>query len=363
MVTKDSGPSLETRVTKRKGLIMEYDSENFDESLSAASGKPRIVTPTKKRRGWRIFWTIVTCLSVLFNGILFLILIGLIAIFASGHRMVLIEQVIQAGDRANKIAVINLNGIITGQQAQDIYSQIKAATDDETVKGLILRINSPGGAVFASDEIYHEILRYREKTQKPVVSFMRGVAASGGYYAAVACDQIVAEPTTITGSIGVIMGYMVLQELLEDKLGIKPVVVKSGEKKDWPSSFRPPTPEQLKYLEDKLISPAYERFVKVIADGRDKLSIDDVKHLGDGSIYPAQEALDEKLIDSIGYLDDAVELVSDMAGIEKPHVIEYRKPFSLSGLLGAQSKSLFNIDRNTIYEMSTPELLYLWSSY
>ena len=245
---------------------MEYDSKNFDESLRAVPVNPTIVTPAKKRKGWRIFWTIVTCLSVLFNGILFLILIGLFAIFATGHRTDLTEQVIQAGDRSNKIAVINLNGMITGRQSQDIYTQIKAATDDKNVKGLILRINSPGGTVFASDEIYHEILRYREKTRKPVVSFMRGVAASGGYYAAVAGDQIVAEPTTITGSIGVIIGYMVVQELLEDKLGIEPVIVKSGEKKDWPSSFRPPSPEQLKYLEDKLVTPAYERFVKVIAD-------------------------------------------------------------------------------------------------
>ncbi|MFC1677811.1 signal peptide peptidase SppA [Planctomycetota bacterium] len=342
---------------------MEYDPENLDESLRAVPVNPTIVTPTKKRKGWRIFWTIVTCLSVLFNGILFLMLIGLFAIFATGHRTVLTEQVIQAGERTNKIAVINLDGMITGEKAQDIYSQIKAATDDKNVKALILRINSPGGTVFASDEIYHEILRYREKTQKPVVSFMRGVAASGGYYAAVASDKIIAEPTAITGSIGVIMGYMVVQELLEGKLGIEPVVVKSGEKKDWPSSFRPPSPEQLKYLEDKLITPAYERFVKVIADGRDKLSIDDVKRLGDGSIYWSAEALEENLIDQIGYLDDAVKLVSDMAGIEKPHVIEYRKPFSLTGLLGAKSKSLLNIDRNTIYEMSTPELLYLWSSY
>ncbi len=110
--------------------------------------------------------------------------------------------------------------------------------------------------------------------------------------------------------------------------GILPVIIKSGEKKDWPSPFQPPTEEQLQYLQE-LINPPYERFVKVVADGRPSLTLADVKRLADGSIYGASEAVDEMLVDSIGYLDDAIIQVKSMANIEKAHVVEYRKPFLL----------------------------------
>ncbi|MEE9371369.1 MAG: signal peptide peptidase SppA, partial [Sedimentisphaerales bacterium] len=244
-----------------------------------------------------------------------------------------------------------------------VYRQIKSARQDKRVKGLILRVNSPGGTISGSDQICNEILKYREKEEKPVVAFMQGVAASGGYYVSVPCDKIVAEPTAITGSVGVIAGIFVLQELLEEKLGIQPAIVKSGEKKDWPSPFRPFTEEQRKYIEDKLITPAYERFVQIVADGREALTLADVKRLADGSIYGAQEALDEKLIDKIGYLDEAIEEVKSLAGIEKARVIEYRKPFSFADFLGSYSKSFLKIDKTTLYELTTPQVLYLWTLY
>ncbi len=117
---------------------------------------------------------------------------------------------------------------------------------------MIIRVNSPGGTISGSDQIHNEIVKYRSETNQPVVAFMQGVAASGGYYSSVACDKIIAEPTAITGSIGVIMGYLVLQQLLEEKLGIQPIVVKAGDKKDWP----------------KLVPDAYRRAVAVYA-GKD----------------------------------------------------------------------------------------------
>ena len=342
------------------------DFEQNDNRMEPLHPQPplgQMASPPKKRRGWKIFWGIVTALSVLTNFILFIMVIGLVATFATSHDSSLTEEVILAGPRTAKIAVITIQGVIEGQKAHDVHQQLKTASQDKHVKGLIIRVNSPGGTISASDQIYNEIRKYRAKQAKPVVAFMQGVAASGGYYVSVATEQIIAEPTVITGSIGVIMGHFVLQELFEEKLGIKPVIIKSGEKKDWPSPFSEVTDRQRQYLQDKVIAPAYERFVQVIADGRADLSVADVKRLGDGSIYGAAEALDVKLIDDIGYLDEAIATVMSMAGIEEAQVVEYRKPFSLSSVFGASSMNFLKIDRATLYELATPQLLYLWSVY
>lgn len=319
----------------------------------ATAGQP------KKRSGWRIFWGIVLALSVLANIALFLLLVGVVAMFAVGEEGMLDEEVIHEGPRTSKIAVLRLEGVIDDEQARDVAKQLRRAREDKHVKGIILRVNSPGGTISGSDQIYNEI---RYKTDKPVVAFMQGVAASGGYYASVACQKIVAEPTVITGSVGVIGGYLVLAELLEEKLGIQPVIVKSGPKKDWPSSFRAPSEEEIQYLQDKLIRPAYERFVQIVAEGRKELlTLSEVRKLADGSIYGAEEAKEEKLIDEIGYLDSAIEQVKALAQIEKAQVIEYRKPFSFTDLLSSRSGKIHRIDKSTLYELGTPQLLYLWT--
>ena len=352
---------------------MDFDqNDNRTESVEprplepvsgSAQSTPAMTKTPRKRSGWKVFWGVFVALSVMANIILFLMLIGVVAVFAVGQKGIFTEEVIQAGPRATKIAVITVQGIIDNRQAQDVYRQLKSARQDKRVKGLIIRVSSPGGTISASDQIYNEILKYRHQTNKPVIAFMQGVAASGGYYTSVACEKIVAEPTTITGSVGVIAGHFVLQELLEEKLGIKPAIIKSGEKKDWPSLFRPFTEEQRQYIQEKLITPAYNRFVQVVADGRPSLTLADVKRLADGSIYGAEEALAEKLIDEIGYLDEAIEMVKSLAGIEEAQVVEYRKPFSLANLLSAHSRNLLKIDRTTLYELSTPQVLYLWSAY
>ena len=321
-------------------------------------------TAPGKGTGWKVFFGIVLALSVMANIALVLMLIGVVAVFAAGQRGILTEEVIRKGPSRTKIAVITVEGIIHGGQAEDVSRQLKVAQRDERVKALIVRVNSPGGTISGSDQIYKEILKYRQEEKKPVIAFMQGVAASGGYYTSVACEKIIAEPTTITGSIGVISLYFVVQELLEDKLGILPVVVKSGLKKDWPSSFQAPTEEQLQYLQEKLISPAYERFVDIVAEGRKgSLTVDEIRQLADGGIFGAQEALDEKLIDKIGYLDEAIELVKSLAGIEKAQVVEYRKPFSLTSFLTYRHQNALNISRNSLYELSTPQIMYLWTVY
>jgi len=317
----------------------------------------------KKRSGWKIFWGIIFTLSVLANFVLVMMLIGVVMFFAAGQGDVFTEDVIQSGPRTSKIAVINISGVIGEEMAGEVYEQLRSAGKNKNIKGLIIRVNSPGGTISASDQIYNEISKYREKTGKPVVAFMQGVAASGGYYSSVACDKIIAEPTAITGSIGVIIGHFVLQELLEEKLGIQPVIFKSGTKKDWPSPFSRVTDEQRQYVEDRLIAPAFERFVGIVADGRAELTISEVKTLADGSIYGAQQALEEKLIDDIGYLDDAIELVKDLAGIDKAQVIEYERVFSFYDIMGSSGGKLLKFDRNSLYELATPQVLYLWRLY
>lgn len=316
----------------------------------------------KKGSGWKILWGIITGLSVLANFALFLVLIGVVILFAAGGTgRKFIEEVVKEGPRTARIAIISIDGIIDDQQVENVYRQLKTAGVDKRIKGLIVRVNSPGGTLSGSDRIYNEILKYRSEKGKPVVAFMQGVAVSGGYYASVACDEIIAEPTAVTGSIGVIMGYLVLQQLLEEKLGIQPIVVKAGEKKDWPSSFQMPTEEQMKYLQDRIITPAYQRFRKVVADGRKDLTEEDVNRLADGSIYWADEALEQKLIDDVGYLDDAIEKVKSMAGIKKAQVIEYQRPFTLSDILAAKAKAPMSIDKKLLYELAVPQVLYLWT--
>jgi len=248
------------------------------------------------------------------NIALFLMLIGVVAVFAAGQGGILTEEVVREGPASQKIAMVTVQGIIHGNLA--------------------------------------------------IVAFMQGVAASGGYYTSVACEKIIAEPTTITGSIGVISSYFVVQELLEDKLGVMPVTIKSGQKKDWPSSFRKPSSEELQYMREKVMTPAFERFVEIVVEGR-KASLDpnEVRQLADGGIFGAKEAVDEKLIDGIGYLDEAVEIVKSLAGIQNARVVEYRKPFSFSDLLSYKKPNLLKIDRAMLYELSTPQIMYLWSGY
>jgi len=324
--------------------------------------------PERRRRfsGWRVLWGILFGLSVLANIGLFLLLLGTVFVLAGAGGSGSGTNVLREGPRASRIAVVNINGIIDGSQADEVHRQLKAAKEDGAVKGIIVRVNSPGGTISASDRIYREILDFRTKEGRPAVAFMEGMAASGGYYASVACEQIIAEPTAITGSIGVVMSHFVFQDLLENKLGIEPVFLTKGKKKDWPSSFRKPTDEELSYIDERLLEPAYQRCVSVVKEGRRKvLSGDEVAKLADGSIYVAEEAVAVELIDKTGYLDDAIAAVKAQAGIADAQVIEYRSPLSVLGLLTAQSKktSLLQLDRTRLFELCTPQILYLWNAY
>jgi len=295
---------------------------------------------------------------------MFFLLIGVIAFVASGQAHQNQMAILQEGSPDQRIVVVNLTGIIDENQASEIHRQLRAAREDDHVQGIILRVNSPGGTVSGSDRIYEELRKYRQERGQPVVAFMRGIAASGGYYSAVACEEIIAEPTTITGSIGVVMSHFVVEDLLENKLGIEPVFLTAGAKKDWPSSFRTPSEEELEYVRQRILTPAYDRFVDVVRQGRSSvLTPNEVSQLADGSVYTAPQAREVKLIDDIGYLDDAVTRVANKAGLSSPQVVEYRRPFSFLGLLEAKSAPAIKLDRSTLYEMTAPEVMYLWNAY
>jgi protease-4 len=300
----------------------------------------------KKGSGWKVFFGVVLVLSILANGFMLLGMVGMGAVLAGSSASSdngLVEKVLVDGPRANKIAVINLEGVIDGEMSQWVKKQLKTAEDDNNVKALIVRIASPGGGVSASDQIHYYISRFKEHTNKPVLAFMQSIAASGGYYSAVACDSIMAEPTVITGSIGVIMNHLVIKDLLQEKLGINPVTIKSGKRKDWPSMFNETTDEEKQYLMERVITPAYDRFVELVAQGRqDVLTVDN------------------KLVDEIGYFDDAVIKAQEMANISDARVVTYEELFSFWSIMGAQSKTKIDLETQILEKLAAPRILYLW---
>jgi protease-4 len=227
----------------------------------------------------------------------------------------------------DKIAIVEIRGVIA--QSSGIIEEIHEYLDDDSVKAIILRIDSPGGGVGPSQEIHREILKVKEK--KKIVTSMGSVAASGGYYIASASDLIVANPGTITGSIGVIMEFTNIEELFK-KIGIKGVVVKSGELKDMGSPFREMTPDEKRIIQD-VIDNVHQQFIKAVADGR-KLDRSRVTQIADGRIMTGEQAKQLGLVDQIGNLDDAIDATARLVGIEgKPNIVYPKKKFSIWELL------------------------------
>ena len=232
-----------------------------------------------------------------------------------------------------KIAVVEIRGVIT--QSSGIIEEIHQYEEDEGVKAIILRIDSPGGGVGPSQEIHREVLKVKSK--KKVVTSMGSVAASGGYYVACASDLIIANPGTITGSIGVLMEFANIEELFK-KIGIKGVVLKSGEHKDIGSPFREMTPEEKKIIQG-VIDNVHEQFIQAVAQGR-RLERSKVAEIADGRILTGEQAKQLGLVDQIGNLQDTIDVVARMVGIKgKPTVLYPKRRFSLWELLVKETAS------------------------
>jgi len=227
----------------------------------------------------------------------------------------------------DKIAIVEIRGVIA--QSSGVIEEIHQYLEDDGVKAIILRIDSPGGGVGPSQEIHREVLKVKEK--KKIVTSMGSVAASGGYYIACASDLIVANPGTITGSIGVLMEFTNIEELFR-KIGIKGVVLKSGEHKDIGSPFREMTPEEKRIIQE-VIDSVHQQFIKAVAEGR-KLDRSKVTEIADGRILTGEQAKQLGLVDQIGNLDDAIDATAKLVGIEgKPEILYPKKKFSIWELL------------------------------
>ncbi len=236
----------------------------------------------------------------------------------------------------DRIALVRIEGVIL--DSKDTVADLKRFGDSSSIKAIILRIDSPGGGVVPSQEIHDAVHRVRSKHRKTVVVSMGTVAASGGYYIAAAADRIVANPGTLTGSIGVIMELANLEGLLQ-KVGVESVVIKSGHYKDIGSPFRKMSADDRRVLQ-ALMDDVHSQFIEAVAEGR-SLDVEDVRPIADGRVLTGRQALEVQLVDDLGDLDDAVRLAADMVGLKgEPKLVEPKKRFSIKEIIDGRLQGL-----------------------
>ena len=280
-----------------------------------------------------------------------------------------------SGSGASKVLLVELSGLISSQESGGFLEQpnmvahlkeeLTRAAEDTSIKALVVRINSPGGTVTASDVLYHELRVFKEQRKIPIIASIVDLGASGGYYVAVAADTIVAHPSSVTGSLGVIMLTVNARGLLE-KVGVETTAVTSGPKKDMGSPFRPMTEEERAIFQG-VIDSFYRRFLNVVQEGRRNLTADQVRKLADGRIYSGEQAKELGLVDTVGYLDDAIEMAKKQAGLAEARVVVYKRPGDYvnniySRWLGGGSglAGLTNLDLMALIRGGTPQFMYLW---
>jgi protease-4 len=279
------------------------------------------------------------------------------------------EVTIEEGRSRDKVLILEVDGIITAASKSGLLTQhespvaslrerLKKAKTDKKIKAIVLRVNSPGGGVTASDIMYEELRRFRQKSTIPIVACFMDVAASGGYYISMSADRIVCHPTCLTGSIGVIAQLATIDKMLE-KLGIEPVTIKSGEHKDMGTPFRVPTDEE-KDIMQKLVVSMYNRFVEVVAAGR-KMPRERVIKFADGRVYDAAEAKELGLVDQVGYLEDAIALAEQLGGTEHARVVMYQRPGDYkSNIYSAEARSWDSVLADRLMESLGARFYYLW---
>lgn len=232
---------------------------------------------------------------------------------------------VDIGSLGGRVALVDVKGEITS--SEDVVRQVKKYQNDGSVKALVLRVDTPGGGVAASQEIYDQLLKFRDSGKSIVVS-MGSVAASGGYYIACAADSIVANPGTVIGSIGVMMSFPVFERLM-DKIGVKMEVIKSGDLKDVGNYARQMTSADREMLQ-ALIEDSYDQFVNVVAESRD-LEVDSVREFANGSVFTGRQAMQFGLIDRLGTMQDAIAVAGEMADLgDDPRTVKerlYRRPW------------------------------------
>jgi protease-4 len=286
---------------------------------------------------WGIFLSLVF-IGLVFVGISFLF-------FASVIKHETTTEYYSSGS-GGKIGLIEINDVIVN--SEDIVSQIKKFREDKSIKAILLRINSPGGGVAASQEIY-EAVKYTRDHGKLVVVSMGSIAASGGYYIACGSNLIIANPGTLTGSIGVIAQFISIKDLA-DKLGIEETTIKSGELKDSGSPFKKMTDKDREYFQE-VVNNTFGQFLDVVAKER-KINIDTLRQYANGRVFTGLQAKEIGLIDSIGTFEDAIRITSKMAGIEgEPRIIRERRSHSFfERLIGTSVEDITGIKQKLFNE-------------
>jgi protease-4 len=286
------------------------------------------------------------------------------------------EKVIE-GEGPGKILVMDISGVLAYEEKKKegsfreeinmitrVKEELGKAAKDIDIKALILRIQSPGGTVNASDLIHHEILEYKKRHNVIVVACFLGMATSGGYYVATAADHIVAQPTTLTGSIGTIALKFNVEGLME-KVGVEEETVKSGDKKDMWSPFRPASSEEKKILQS-IIDEYQGKFLEVVRAGRKNMTEADLATVNDGRVFSGSQAFKLRLVDQLGYLDDAVDWAKNALGMERAMVVMYHRP-------GTYVENIYSMSQGEAWswaerlqrgelllQRQAPHFMYLW---
>ncbi len=286
------------------------------------------------------------------------------------------EEIIEEGNETKKIVVLDVNGVIqdtsdaeslfqsAGYNHQGFMKRLEYIKEDDSVKGIILKVNSPGGGVVESAEIHDKLIEIQKETKKPVYISMGSMAASGGYYISAGAKKIFASEETLTGSLGVIM-QGVNYEGLADKYGVDFVTIKSGQYKDIMSPTRQMTEEERQILQN-MINNSYAGFVEVIAEGRG-MTTEQVKKIADGRIYDGRQAKELNLIDDFGYLEDVIKQMMEQEKLKGAKVVRYTDAIGFGSLLNLKVQKLFsaNSEMSGLMEIlsrpNSPRLMYLYA--
>lgn len=291
----------------------------------------------------------------------------------------------EPGAGQNKIAVIDISGMIINAASRGIftrgenpvavlYEKLQAAANDSSVKAVILRINSPGGTVTASDAMYREIMRFKKTTGKPVITMMMDIAASGGYYIACASDHIVAYPSTVTGSIGVIMQLVSMKNLM-NTVGIDATAITSGPNKDIASPFKNLSPDQRQILQT-MVNDFYATFKNIVKTARPNITLDQFATATDGRVFTGQQALKIGLVDQLGDLNDAFQTAKKKASLKKANLVIYHRkarnirspyqsgastyPLAHNTTSAGTQINFAQFNLTNTFGQNTPFFMYLW---
>jgi protease-4 len=305
--------------------------------------------------------------------LLALLLSGCITVAMTQGPSELQEKTLEGKGR-DKILLVDISGMITDQSSSSglvnpttepslvdqVKETLRKAEEDKHIKAVVLRINSPGGTVTASDIIYHELIRFKERTKRPVIASIMDLGTSGAYYIAQASDRIIAHPTAVTGSIGVIMVQANVQGLL-DKIGVQTTEIKSGEKKFMGSPFRPLTPDEQKIFQN-VIDDMYRQFLSIVGKGRANLTADQIRAAADGRIYTAEQAKELGLVDDIGYLSDAIAAAKKAAKLDKAQVVIYHQAGDFKSTIYSMGNGgTGGLNLGALAAFTSPRFMYLWS--